>query len=179
MKPIIFLLLLLPLFTVSEDAVTIPWEENTKLSWKDFKGKPDPSSSFVASTHSSIIFSYSMRSENGKLSLTTETDAYFYPEMSWFIKGEVNDHILNHEQGHFDITELHARKLRKAFSEYKVTENYKKELTVIFTSLNNERQKMQNLYDKETNHSRNVEKETHWQKFIATELLQYARWKKE
>lgn len=177
MKPIIFLLLVLPLFTVTEDPVTIPWEENTKLSWEDFTGKPDSGSSFVASTHSSIVFSYSVKSENGSLSLTTETNAYFYPEMSWFIKGEVNAHILNHEQGHFDITELHARKLRKAFAEYNVTENFKKELTAIFTSLNNERQKMQNLYDKETNHSRNVEKETAWKKFIAAELREYAPWK--
>lgn len=175
----LLILLLLPLFTLTEDPIIIPWEENTKLNWEDFKGKSDPESPFVASTHSSIIFSYNVRSENEKLSLTTETDAFFYPEMSWFRKGEVNAHILNHEQGHFDITELHARKLRKAFAEYKVTENYKKELTAIFTSLNNERQKMQNRYDKETNHSRNVEKETHWQKFIATELLQYARWKKQ
>tara|TARA_R110000850_G_scaffold150497_1_gene273233 strand:- start:142589 stop:143122 length:534 start_codon:yes stop_codon:yes gene_type:complete len=177
MKSIIYLLLILPIFTIKEDPIIIPWEENTKLSWKDFTGKPDSGNSFVASTHSSIVFSYKVTSENGKLTLTTQTDAFFYPEMSWFIKGEVNDHILKHEQGHFDITELHARKLRKAFAEYKVTKNYKRELTAIFTTLNNDRQKMQNLYDKETNHSRNVEKEINWQKFIAAELLRYAPWK--
>lgn len=176
MKSIV-LLLLLPLFTLTGNPIIILWGEDPKLSWEDFRGKPDPESPFVASTHSSIVFSYSMKSVNGELSLTTETDAFFYPEMSWYKKGEVNAHILNHEQGHFDITELYARKLRKAFAEYKVTENYKKELSAIFTKLNNERQQMQNRYDKETNHSQNVEKEIQWQKLIATELQKYARWK--
>lgn len=178
MKLITFLLLFSPFFTVSEDAMTIPWTEETKLSWENFTGKSDPGSPFVASTHSSIIFNYNVRSENGKLSLSTETDSYFYPELSWYNKGEVNAHILKHEQGHFDITELHARKLRKAFSEYKVTENFKKDLSAIFTTINNDRQKMQNLFDKETNHSRNAEKEAHWQKLIAAELLKYSFWKK-
>ncbi len=178
MKLITFILLFFSFFTVSDDALTIPWTEETKLSWENFTGKHDPGSPFVASTHSSIIFNYNVRSENGKLSLSTETDAYFYPELSWFKKGEVNAHILKHEQGHFDITELHARKLRKAFSEYKVTEKFKKDLSAIFTTINNDRQKMQNLFDKETNHSRNAEKEVHWQKFIAAELLRYASWKK-
>jgi hypothetical protein len=155
----------------------IPWSEDLKLSWEDFQGRPDMRSAYVAMTNSGIVFSYRVASENGKLSLTTEVEAQFNPKMSWYKPERVNKHVLQHEQGHFNITEIHARKLRKAFANYKVTQNYEKELTAIFTRINRDRQLMQDRYDKETNHSQNKEKEAHWQGLINKELQSLEGWK--
>lgn len=174
MKLISFLGVVLFLFASSEK---IPWTEDVKLTWDDFKGRPDMRSPFVAMTSSGIVFSYQVASENGNLSLTTHVEAQFNPEMSWHKPDKVNDHVLQHEQGHFNITEIHARKLRKAFAEYKVTRNYERELSAIFTRINRERQVMQDRYDKESNHSQNKEKEAEWQVFIHNELKKLQQWK--
>jgi len=155
----------------------IAWSEDVKLTWDDFKGRPDMRSPFVAMTNSGIVFSYQVASENGNLSLTTSVEAQFHPEMSWHKPEKVNNHVLQHEQGHFNITEIHARKLRKAFAEYKVTRNYERELKAIFTRINRERQIMQDRFDKETNHSQNKQKEAEWQKFIYAELKKLETWK--
>lgn len=100
MKIVSFLLVFLFLFASSEK---IPWSEDVKLTWDDFKGRPDMRSPFVAMTNSGIVFSYQVTSENGNLSLTTEVEAQFHPEISWYKPDRVNNHVLQHEQGHFNI----------------------------------------------------------------------------
>lgn len=174
MKIVSLFVVVLFLFASSEK---IPWAEDVKLTWDNFKGRPDMRSPFSAMTHSGIVFSYQVTSENGNLSLTTEVEAQFHPKMSWYKPERVNNHVLQHEQGHFNITEIHARKLRKAFAEYKVTRNYERELSAIFTKINRERQAMQDRFDKETNHSQNKEKEAEWQNFIKNKLKRLEMWK--
>lgn len=173
---VIKVLLIVVLFT-SFSNEKIAWSDEVKLTWEDFKGRPDRSSPFVAMTNSGIVFSYQVTSENGNLSLTTEVEAQFHPKMSWYKPEKVNNHVLQHEQGHFNITEIHARKLKKAFEAYQVTKNYERELTAIFTRIKSERQAMQDRYDKETNHSQNKEKEAEWQTLIHNELKKLEQWK--
>jgi hypothetical protein len=173
---VIKVLLIVVLYT-SFSNEKIAWSNEVKLTWEDFKGRPDRSSPFVAMTNSGIVFSYQVTSKNGNLSLTTEVEARFHPKMSWYKPEKVNNHVLQHEQGHFNITEIHARKLKKAFAAYQVTKNYERELTAIFTRIKSERQAMQDRYDKETNHSQNKEKEAEWQTFINSELKNLEQWK--
>ena len=45
------------------------WNENQKLTWKDFRGKPVPSASFVASTNTGISFQYSYSIKNGAVNV--------------------------------------------------------------------------------------------------------------
>ncbi len=171
------LLVLLLFLFVGDYSNRIEWKESEKLVWENFIGKPDLRSPFAALTHSSVEFSYYVKNENGKLFLTTQVNTYFDKEMSWFKSKEVNDHILKHEQAHFDISEIHTRKLREAFASYQVTKNFEKDLSAIFTKFNYEREKMQKQFDKETNHSRNFDKESQWQEFIAEELIKLEKWK--
>lgn len=173
MKLLILILFLFP----TAEPTTIAWSEEQHLTWNDFQGIHDAKSPFAASTHTSIVFSYNIKIEDEKRTLSTQVNAYFYPEMSWYNPKEVNDHILKHEQAHFNITEIHARKLRKAFSKYRVTKNYKKEVIAIFTKISDERQQMQTRFDKETNHSIHKEHEKSWQNYIQEELKKLERWK--
>ena len=47
------------------------------------------------------------------------------------------DYILKHEQGHFDIAEIFARKLNKKMSEYKFNKTtYKTDLKNIYDGYN-------------------------------------------
>jgi len=164
-------------FFIAENPVAIQWKENYKLSWEDFQGIPPKQSSFVASTESGIYFSYSTQNTNGTISLTTLVTANFYPKNSWYFPNAVNAVILKHEQGHFDISEIHARELRKKFAFYTFTENYKNELQSMYSETENNRNAMQNKYDIETNHSRILEKQKDWEVFIQKELYRLKSWK--
>jgi len=50
-------------------------------------------------------------------------------------------------------------------------------LQKIYQRIETERDQMQKAYDRETNHSKNVEKEKQWQQKIAGELSKFKRWK--
>ena len=71
---------------------------------------------------------------------------------------------------HFDITELHARMLRKELSEVRITNNLKRVIQQIHNRINMDMDKMQIIYDRETNHSLNKEAQERWQKDIAEAL---------
>lgn len=174
----IAILLLLSLSTSLEgDAVKISWSENRQLIWEDFQGVPDTGDSFVASTNSGISFSFSYKVKNQKMTMDYEVQCNFYPELSWYKAGLVTDYILKHEQTHFDISELYARKLRKVMEETSFSNNPKVEVNKLYQNLENARQQMQIKYDFETDHSKNEPVEIQWRNFIAKELKNYERWK--
>lgn len=160
-----------------DNSEKIFWKENQKLTWEDFKGKPIASSSFVASTNTGISFSYSYSIKNGTVDVEYSVESFFSPEGSWFIPEKVNVYILKHEQVHFDISELHARMLRKNLEGRKFSKKVKSEIEGIYQQVEQKRRAMQTKFDAETDHSRNAEKEAFWQKYIANQLAEYDAWK--
>lgn len=155
----------------------IIWKENQKLTWENFVGKPLRTANFVASTNTGISFSYSYSLKNDKVSVQYAVESFFVPEGSWFIPEKVNPYILKHEQAHFDISELHARMLRKNLAGKKFSKRIKSEIETIYQQVEQKRRAMQTKFDAETNHSRNTEQETFWQKYIAKQLADYESWK--
>lgn len=145
---------------------TISWSPSYKLKWEDFQGKPDVSSKYGAI--SNLKIKYSLTANND--SFNVKVFCFFIKSKSWSLFKK-SDTLLMHEQGHFDITELFARKLRKAFAEYRF--NYKtvgKDIDNLFLINKEERIKMDALYDKETNLSRNSKKQLLWNQKIKAEL---------
>lgn len=171
-----FLLSVLVLFPLN-DSEKMAWSEDRKLTWEDFQGKPDRAANYVASTNSGITFSYSISEENGERELDWTVQSHFYPKLSWFKKEKVSEYILNHEQTHFDITELHARKLRKNLENARFSKRIKQEIETIYRENENERREMQQKFDSETGHSINREKELFWGNYVAQQLKEHARWK--
>ncbi|MEM5564640.1 DUF922 domain-containing protein [Psychroserpens sp. AS72] len=168
---IIFLFLLKPATT---EEVTISWSDSKKLSWSDFKGEAERDTNAVAVTASGITFSFSVSQSNGEfVGFNAEAHAHFYPEKSWYLKDKGDDHILAHEQLHFDITELHVRQLRYNISKVKVSKNIKKVLRHLHEQANNKLAIMQNDYDTQTNNSINKEQQAIWSKFVKAELDTY------
>ena len=83
-------------------------------------------------------------------------------------------YILSHEQGHFDLAEVYARKLYKKVQEYRFHQkNYRKDLQKIYKEILDEKEEMQSKYDRETNHSINKEKQVEWLKKIEKMLEEY------
>jgi len=173
------LLLLSCLVFVQNDEPVLSWNESYKLSWQDFKAKPNTNDSAVAITASGITFGFSIRQTDKKevVSFSSEVHAHFYPEQSWYKIEQVDNHILGHEQLHFNITELFARKFRYRIGQVKLSNSVRVELKKIHNDINSELSQMQNKYDTETDYSRNFESQSKWKIYVNAELNEYSKYK--
>ncbi len=170
----VFICLFLFIFPANEK---ITWQENRKLTWADFKAEQKPQNDFVASTSSGISFSYSFTFSEGKMQYETSVSSNFYPLESWYNPKEVTPYILQHEQVHFDISELHARILKKSIQAFSFSKNIKNEMNALYNKTEISRRAMQDKFDFETNHSKNHEKEKQWETFVAQQLKAYEKWR--
>lgn len=170
----VFIVFFFAINVISNDDVTIEWSANNQLKWSDFKGPVDRNSDAVAVTASGISFSFSINETNGKyVSFEAIAMAHFYPEKSWYDKTQGNDHILAHEQLHFDITELNVRILRYKISKLKISQSIKQELRQLHQAANTDLATMQHEYDTQTENSMNVEAQIKWSKFVKAELEKF------
>ncbi len=177
MSKFIFLFLIIVGFLPIEEE-SILWNENHRLEWSDFKANPNFNSDAVAITASGLTFSFSARTISSKLvDFTATVEAHFYPDQSWYKKGHVNNIVLAHEQLHFNITELHARKLRKQIDVTNFSLNIKKEISKLHANINKELKAFQNKYDSESDFSRSIETQQEWQVFVKQELRKLSKYK--
>jgi hypothetical protein len=93
---------------------TIYWSESDRLEWGDFAGQPRHEYKDISALTSSGIVHYK-GCKNGKINYKVR--AYFEKMESWVKDEARTTHHLEHEQIHFDITELYARKLRKILAD--------------------------------------------------------------
>ncbi|MBK6992174.1 MAG: DUF922 domain-containing protein [Chitinophagaceae bacterium] len=155
-------------FAQRDNEELIKWDDNKRLNWSDYKGKPDPNSDAAASTSTYLVIDYNI-SQN---KMTYKIQSMFSRTRSWGL--HKTDYILSHEQGHFDIAEVFARKLHKKMSEFKFDKRtYQKNLAKIYDEVVEEKTEMQNDYDRETRHSINKEKQAQWIKKIEKLLEEY------
>ena len=94
----------------------ILWQENKKLKIQDFKAdnkdtvKVNRQQFLGAISAIRIEYTSFQRNKNSVPDFSIKT--YFDPNESWMLLK--NDYVLQHEQIHFDLTELYARKMRKS-----------------------------------------------------------------
>ncbi|MBZ9730328.1 DUF922 domain-containing Zn-dependent protease [Salegentibacter sp. JZCK2] len=171
MKPWLFLLIFVFAMPVlAQENEKVSWNAEKPLNWSDFKASPKRHLPYRANTNSGLSFSWNSTESNSGIELNYEIGSNFYPNRSWVKEIEEVDYLLAHEQLHFDITELHARKLRKALEAYEPGGNMKKELEAIYSEIEKQRRQMQAQFDRETNHSINKEAEFKWRAFVKQEL---------
>lgn len=145
----------------------IPWAPATKLNWDDFMCEPKRGTDAVASTSTSLGIAYQM--VNGKLSYHITCN--FSKNKSWGLMK--TDYILAHEQGHFDITEIFARKLNEALQNYNFNRrSFKNDINDIYQSIVAEKEQYQTAYDEETDHSRSKKIQYEWLDRIQTMLTE-------
>ena len=144
---------------------TIYWKSNYCLQWSDFKGVKDSNSVFNAKTVAVI-----------KSKIQSVNDTLLVEIYTCFLRKESytntkNEALLLHERGHFDITEIFSRKLIKALSNIKYnSKTIKEDYDKVYSKVKAERELYITLYDKETNHSINKQKQEFWNNKISKEL---------
>jgi len=146
------------------------WSPQTKLTWSDFKGEIPLRAVAAATTASGISYKYSANLLHHEVKIDAEVIASFYPNESWYKPEECTNLILAHEQLHFDITELFARKMRNRLKETSFSDNVKAEVQTIYKEILQELEDLQDRYDWETDFSRNREGQLRWNAQIAEAL---------
>jgi|SRR5688572_16042717 len=176
MKPLYFLLIIFAFIAnlsysqadkkFAQD--TLIWSGGNLLTKEDFKGRK--SSKKMAASTCSGLFIHS-KDKDGTLMFYVE--AIFYKSKSFFMK-ENSPYILKHEQLHFDITELFARKLRQKIvqRDFKKTSNVRDAIQKMFDKAFQDCEREQSKYDTDTEHGINAAKQEVWAEKIKQQLLE-------
>ncbi|GJM63264.1 hypothetical protein [Persicobacter diffluens] len=144
----------------------IPHHDWESISLEDFKAFPRPEDQ----KYSARICSKITVNKDGD---NFEVVAKFYPAQSWSKYDSPNlDRLLTHELYHFHLTELYARKLRKALLEKSPSIDWKYLKKLNTENLNQE----QSRYDKQTSHGILLGEQLNWQNKIDSLLQQYEKY---
>lgn len=134
----------------------IPWGTH-RLSWDDFLCEPKRNTDAVASTSTALGIAYQIK--GGKLYY--QVTCKFSKNKSWGLVK--TPYILAHEQGHFDITEIFARKLHEVLKNYQLNRNtFQQDINTIYETIVQAKETFQAAYDADTDHSRNKRKQEEW-----------------
>jgi hypothetical protein len=156
-----------------ESRDVIVWNEYRPLTWDDFQGKRTEDAAGDAGTVVQIKAKPYMVKDQVKY----DVFAVFVKNKSW--ADAQSQELLAHEQLHFDIAELYARKIRKEIAALAdASENEVKVYNRAIQHLLNESNEMDIQYDLETLHGAMQKKQAEWVKNVKAELTELARYKK-
>jgi len=127
------------------------WSKQRKLTWNDFRGSLPKSCLTSYGTEAIAVTAAEIKYEIKKKDDLIEFKVYpiFIKTLSW--KKDSSEATLIHEQLHFDIAEVVARKIRKEFNLLDIQNvNDIQSYVVVAKRLLSERNKMDDQYDQET-----------------------------
>jgi hypothetical protein len=159
----------------------IVWAQRRPLVWADFKGPPPAEASPIAAqTHYALLHGAGCTGAKFEFRVV----AAFVPGESWVRTSMLRSaadsaRALRHEQTHFDITEVHARRLRRYYSELMAPCRIASgDLAAAAGRIGRDEKAAQAQYDDETDPGRTAAQQTRWDKDVAgqlTALLKYTR----
>jgi hypothetical protein len=174
-KPLV--LLLLAAGPAAAQQVKLPpgairWSASRQLTVTDFKGRPKPNQGHAALTSANINTGATCR---GNVFAGT-AQASFDPASSWVREpGTMTPALLRHEQLHFDIAEVYARRLRQQLGAMHTTCS---ELGTTFDRISQAAyaawQQAEDSYDRDTNHGLQHERQAQWEAQVRQQLQELA-----
>ena len=172
-----FALLLLTAGPAAAQQVKLPpgairWSASRPLTVADFKGRPKPSQGHAALTSANINTGAICR---GNVFSGT-AQASFDPATSWVREpATITPALLRHEQLHFDIAEVYARRLRQQLGAIQVScsqlgSTFDRISQAAYTAW----QQAEDTYDRDTNHGLLRERQAQWEAKVRQELQELA-----
>lgn len=143
-----------------------------RLTWDDFQGDPPADGSEGAVTAYTLYSSWKCRGDVFEFRVV----AGFRPRQSWVkdivLKDTVQRRtVLVHEQTHFDLAEVHARRMRRAFRGLeRPCRQSDGELSALAERLGQAEKAEQRRYDAETKHGLNASQQAAWSTAVARSL---------
>ena len=167
------LFLVISFFSYAQEKIY--WSENYKIQYDDFQGAVPGNETYIKATTASVI---EVAFEQVGDVVIVSVSNFLKKNESWMKNEAKIAYALNHEQGHFDISEIHARRIRKKLLETKL-DKWKggSEITTIFDKLRKKHLRAQRKYDKATSYSIKEKNQIEWTKKIADELKELEAYK--
>ena len=171
---ILALALILQSFRQSSETKYLFWKPEVKLKWTDFQGHVKPEDDDAASA-SYIGFFHKIKKCQHPDSIFVDSRAFFNKSSSWVKIPVLTPSLLSHEQLHFDLAELYARKFRKSMQRAKI-----KMGTLILCVDSNYKyysakaDSIHFRYDVETNHGLNNTNQFQWEEKVKNEMSEMA-----
>lgn len=151
----------------------IEWNPFYNLRWDDFQGKPGEDAAGDAGTSVAIQAKPYIVGKKVKY----DVHVLFNKEKSW--SRDQSPQLLAHEQLHFDLAEVFARRIRKKIHELQDQNvNDIKAYNKAIQALLEESNEADRQYDMETLHGALDKKQEMWRKKIKAELLELNAYKK-
>lgn len=148
----------------------LEWSPDRKLTWEDFKGKPDRHLDTNIAARSSCRFGIRVDTSNAS-NVTVVVTNEFIRNQSSVRPNRKTPALLAHEQLHFDLCEVYARILRKQLSNTKLSVlNANRVATDIFLEVYKTYKERQWAYDDETHHGLEPTAQQRWAQSIEKEL---------
>jgi hypothetical protein len=136
----------------------IDWHERPKLQWSDFQGTVAEDSPFAAMTYWYLYYRW-----KGNKVLA---ESCFQTSKSWVREGKESDYLLQHEQLHVDIAQLHIRLFKQKIEFATSADQVKKAFDEVLKAA----KRTQVQYDEETEHSRDKAEQKRWNRLVAKKL---------
>jgi uncharacterized protein DUF922 len=156
----------------------ILWSQRRRLSWSDFRAVP--SIGDYPSAVTSYVLMYTSTCESNVF--TSRVDAAFVPRQSWvktsvLLLGPQSRRALQHEQTHFDLAEIDARRIRRALASLATPcEMSSDERNAVVARFIQEDGEIQERYDRESGHGIDAERQREWESTVSSQLAALARY---
>ena len=153
----------------------ILWIEGKELTWENFQANPE--SGHFASALSNITFSIKIKTFGNRLYVFIRPT--FDPHRSWVKGGDKSDYLLKHEQLHFDISELTARKFRRDMQKASFNrKNAESKINRIVKKYTKKNVREQKKYDRQTKHSLRINRQEKWNAKVSSQLAELKEYDK-
>lgn len=155
----------------TEQPEQIAYRRGLKLSWSDFRGPADPNNAdAVAMAYTGVAVRYEGSIKKGEVHLHIRILTHFNRSQSWVLPTSKNEHTLNHEQRHFEITALNACALYREMSTFKFTDRFEQEIRELQERYQKKNEEDQDRYDRETDHGIRKKAQEEWSERIQSQL---------
>lgn len=148
----------IPVTAAAYSTDRIAWSETRKLNWEDFRATPEDGNPHHALTAANLAVDAKCKDNK----FYYEVKCVFLPGESWS-KNKQSEKLLAHEQLHFDLTEVHARQLRKKLRGIgNSCDIMKSQLNTAVGAAFKEWKAEQNQFDKISRHGLDTEVQKEW-----------------
>jgi hypothetical protein len=148
------------------------WSARRGLAWDDFQGSPPSVGAEGAKISYTLYSGWKCRGDVFEFRVI----AGFRPRQSWVKAIVLNDStqrrtVLGHEQTHFDLAEVYARRMQRAFGDLaRPCAKTDAELSALAQRLAQEEKAEQRRYDAETDHGLLADQQGAWDRDVARRL---------
>lgn len=149
-----------------------------KLTVNDFRGAPqNTADNTVAHTKCTIDFKYYLAGiRNGAYQLAFDVRVLMQPERSWIDFRRVTSQgmlqrVLNHEQGHYNISCLEQQEILREASRMRFSEDYHHEASALFNRIHNKYQVLNQNYDIDTRHMLDDKQQHSWDVYFQRRIM--------